>query len=361
MKQRWTEEQINAWAKTHPWMVGINYLPASAVNWNEMWQGETFDQEGIDRELALAASIGMNTLRTNLPFIVWLYDRDGLIQRIKKFLSIAHSHGLAVMLTLMDDCGFSGDHPWIGKQREPRPGVHNSQGAASPGRNVVVCPTAHAKVEAYVRDIVRTFKEDERILIWDVYNEPTNGGIFSQNDEELQFDGPLAECSYELCKKAVEWVRSEDPIQPLTVGAWRNVKNKLNLHEDIPYFESPIDKLALEVSDVLTFHAYSPKEVILDLLKILEPMNRPIMCTEWLARHVDSTVEDILPIFKEHNVGAYNWGLVNGRTQTNFPWPVIAKACPDYLNTWFHDLFKADGTPYSEQEIALFKQLTDRK
>lgn len=360
MKTRWTEEQINAWAQKRPWQVGMNYLPASAVNWNEMWQAETFDAAGIDRELKLAASIGMNTLRTNLPFIVWLYDREHFLDRIDQFLSIAAKHGIAVMLTLMDDCGFSGDHPWIGKQREPRPGVHNSQGAASPGRNVVVCPAHYDMVEAYVRDVVRRFRTDSRILIWDVYNEPTNGGIFSQNDEELQFDGPLMECSYRLCQLAVEWVRSEDPEQPLTVGAWRSMKNKLNLHEDIKYFESDIDQLALSLSDVITFHAYSPKKVITEVLEMLEKLNRPIMCTEWLARHVDSTVEDILPIFKEHNVGAYNWGLVNGRTQTNFPWPVIAKACPDYLNTWFHDLFHQDGTPYSQKEIDLFKQLSGK-
>lgn len=360
MQRRWTEEEINAWADKRPWFVGMNFLPSNAVNWNEMWQEETFDLEIIDRELGLAQNIGMNTLRTNLPFIVWLYDRERFIKRIDSFLACAHKHGISVMLTLMDDCGFSGDHPWIGKQREPRPGVHNSQGAASPGRNVVVTKSQWPRIEEYIKDVVSAFKDDERVLIWDVYNEPTNGGIFSQNDEELQFDGPLMTMSYELCKEAIAWVRSVNPSQPLTVGAWRKMKIKLNLHEDIKFFDSEIDKLALEESDVITFHAYSPKEVINDVIKLLKPLNRPIMCTEWLARHVDSTVEDILPIFKEHKIGAYNWGLVNGRTQTHFPWPVVAKANPDYLKTWFHDLFHQDGSPYSEKEVAIFKELTSK-
>ncbi len=355
MKRRWSEEEINAWAKDKPWWVGFNFLPSTAVNWNEMWAKETFDLPTIKRELELASKVGFNTLRTNLPFIVYLYDKEGLIERINAFLDVAYDLGIHTMLTLMDDCGFSGEHPYIGFQGKPREGVHNSRGAASPGRNVVTNKTYWPLVEEYVRTIVKTFKDDKRILIWDVYNEPTNDGIFGDHGEMLHYDGPLTEYALELCEKAVSWVRDEDPSQPLTVGAWRHMKIFIDRTPEI--FTHPIDKLALESSDVITFHAYSPKDVIEETLEILKPYNRPIMCTEWMARHAQSTVEDILPIFSKYKVGAYNWGLVNGKTQTHLPWPVIMQASPDYIKTWFHDLFHKDGTPYSEDEIKLFSDL----
>lgn len=358
MLRRWSEQEINAWYAKQDWLVGMNFLPSSAVNWNELWQRETFDAEGIERELKLARSIGMNTLRTNLPFIVWLYDAAGLKTRIDRFLAIAEEQGIKVMLTLMDDCGFSGDHPCIGRQKEPRPGVHNSQGAASPGRNVVVLPVLWPLVHAYIADIVHTFRDDERILVWDVFNEPTNDGIFRDDGQEGHFDGPLLEQSYKLCQEAVGWVRAEDPVQPLTVGAWRNMKTFLN--REVKIFDSPIDRLALQSSDIISFHAYSPADVVEETIALLKPLNRPMLCTEWLARHAQSTVQDILPVFKRENVGAYNWGLVNGRTQTHLPWPVIMQASPDYKKLWFHDLFRKDGSPYSQEECDLFRQLTGR-
>ena len=58
-------------------------------------------------------------------------DRDGLLTRIDTFLTLAKKHQIQVMLTLMDDCGFSGDEPYLGPQKPPVPGKHNSQAAAS--------------------------------------------------------------------------------------------------------------------------------------------------------------------------------------------------------------------------------------
>lgn len=358
MKRKWTTEEVNSWYSNIKWPVGCNFLPSTAVNWNEMWMKDTFDVETISKELALASSIGMNTIRTNLPFIVWLYDRNGLISRIDKLLEIANKNNIKTMLTLMDDCGFSGDHPWIGKQKPPRKNVHNSQAAASPGRNIVVNEDYWDLVFKYLRDIVLTFKDDERILIWDIYNEPTNDGIFSDISEMDHFEGNLKDYSYKLCKNSIDVVRSCDPKAPLTIGAWHNVKNILNM--DISLFDNDIDRLCLENSDVISFHAYSPKSVINEILSFLEKYNRPIMCTEYLARHVESNLFDILPIFAENKIGAYNWGLVNGKTQTHIPWPVIVKNYSNYKDMWFHDLFHQDGKPYDEKEIQLLKSLVRR-
>ena len=56
-------------------------------------------------------------------------------------------------------------------------------------------------------------------------------------------------------------------------------------------------------------------------------------------------------------VGAINWGLVAGKTNTIFAWdtPLPDVAEP---SLWFHDIFRSDGTPYSTEEVECIRSLT---
>lgn len=89
-------------------------------------------------------------------------------------------------------------------------------------------------------------------------------------------------------------------------------------------------------------------------------MRRPTLCTEYMARTLDCTVEGILPIAKRRNVGAYTWGLVAGKTQTYFPWDSWDHAYGGPPPVWFHDLLEADGRPYRDGEIDTVRKLTGR-
>src|ERR1700739_374455 len=91
-RQRWTEEQGNAWYAQQPWPVGADFLPSNAINELEMWQGETFDPDTIARELGWAQAIGMNTMRVFLHNLVWEQDPKGFTQRVNTFLEIAARH-----------------------------------------------------------------------------------------------------------------------------------------------------------------------------------------------------------------------------------------------------------------------------
>ncbi|HAX5209476.1 TPA: cellulase family glycosylhydrolase [Escherichia coli] len=351
---RWSVEKIHNWYKKQRWLCGFNYLPSSAVNWTEMWQHETFDPVRIRLELGWAADVGYNTLRTNLPFIVWLYDRDGLFERIHTFLSICQHKGISVMLTLMDDCGFSGEHPFIGQQKEPVPDLHNSQAAASPGRNIVMQPSLWILVEKYIRDVIGEFAKDDRVLIWDLYNEPTNRMIFTLQGERA-FDQELEKNSIQLMEKAFLWAREMEPSQPLTVGAW-HIANILE--PEAPVYTHLADQRAIELSDVISFHAYVPLDLMDRAIRLLKQNNRPLICTEWLARHAGSVMSEQLPVFKENKIGCYQWGLVRGRTQTHIPWPEIKKLDQNYRERWFHDVFDETGNAYDMSEIDLLKKLT---
>lgn len=355
MSQKWSREKAWEWYNELPWLRGFNYLPRTAVNWTELWQRETFDLETIDQELGWAVEVGYNTLRTNLPYIIWQHDRDGLIERIDQFLSLTEKHGIYVMICPMDDCGFSGDHPYTGPQKEPVPDLHNSQAAASPGRNIVIDETQWDGVEAYVRDIIRTFKDDQRILIWDLYNEPTNRAILTLGKEEY-FDELLEPMAIKLMEKSFAWAREEAPSQPLTVGGWHGDSTVET--SNIPFFAHEMDQKAFDLSDIISYHAYTSADKMADMVESLQGYERPMMCTEWLARHVGSEFHDQLPLFKEHKIACYQWGLVNGRTQTHLPWSNVKLEQPDYQSKWFHDLLHPDGTPYDRKEVELIRKLS---
>ncbi|MFH8135752.1 1,4-beta-xylanase [Pantoea osteomyelitidis] len=352
---QWTKEQAQDWYEQNGWLVGFNYLPRTAVNWTEMWQQDTFDPECIMEELKWARDAGYNSLRTNLPFIVWLHDRDRLIARIETFLAISASNNIKVMLTLMDDCGFSGEHPFIGRQKDPLPGVHNSQAAASPGRNIVMQPYLWMQIKDYLKDVIGYFAEDKRIIIWDLYNEPTNRMIFTPIGE-VAFDPAMEMFSHRLMELAFKWAREVNPSQPLTVGAW-HIANILNPHD--PIYEHQTDIRALELSDIISFHAYVPASLLHKAIDVLKKYHRPMLCTEWLARHAESHMHEQLPIFKEEGIGCYQWGLVKGRTQTHIPWPEIKKSDATFRERWFHDFFNENGVAYDESEKQLLSQLRD--
>lgn len=352
MHSQWSESQAQAWYQQHGWACGFNYLPRSAVNWTEMWQADTFDAATIDQELAWAHSYGYNALRTNLPFIVWEADRDGLLKRIDTFLALAEKHQIQVMLTLMDDCAFSGDEPYLGPQKPPRDGVHNSQAAASPGRAIVMDTSQWPRIESYVRDVLTQFKNDPRITIWDLYNEPGNRGINLSPTESMEYDEALESFALELMVATFGWARDVGPSQPLTVGAWHID------HQQYGTLEHPIDVAALNLSDIISYHNYNNAARQLGVLENLAQRNRPVLCTEWLARHMDCKFSEQLPLFSAFDTGCYQWGLVQGRTQTWIPWTSVNKDHPSPQSLWFHDVLTPEGKPWCEQEMQLVKSLT---
>ncbi len=135
---RWTAEKANAWYQQQPWLVGANYIPASAINELEMWQADTFDPQQIDKELGWAESLGMNTMRVFLHDLLWQQDAKGFQQRLDQFLTIAAKHHIKPMLVLFDSCW--DPLPKLGKQRAPMQGVHNSGlGAESWGESAGGC------------------------------------------------------------------------------------------------------------------------------------------------------------------------------------------------------------------------------
>ena len=346
-REVWTRDQANQWYGKQKWLMGSNYIPADAINQLEMWQADSFNPVQIDKELGWAQGLGMTTMRVFLHDALWQQDPAGFKKRMDTFLAISAKHGIKPLLVLFDSC-------WdpnykLGPQHPPIPGVHNSGWVQGPGARALADPAQYGRLESYVKGVVGAFAHDDRILGWDVWNEPdnTNGSSYPDTSQ-ARFDQVAL-----LLPRVFEWARAADPSQPLTSGIWHH-----DHWENLASLNS-VEKTQLTQSDVISFHDYSWPEVFEARARSLEAYGRPIICTEYMARGAGSTFDTILPIGKRRNVGMINWGFVNGKTQTDMPWDSWQR--PYTLRSptlWFHDIFRADGTPYRVRETQIIKTLS---
>jgi hypothetical protein len=346
MMKKWNKEQAFSWYENLDWIVGCNYLPSNAINQLEMFQAETYDKELNQKELSWAKDLGFNSVRVYLHDLLW-NESDMFKKNLNDFLDICNGLEIRPILVLFDDC--HRPYPKLGKQPKPVRGVHNSGWKQSPGMALVheiYENKEHDEIprlQKFVEEILHDFSDDERILMWDIYNEPGQFGI--------------GEKAITLLVLVWEWALEVRPSQPLTACLDGSVGKD-------------IIECNAENSDVITFHTYEG-EKLQETIDRLAKYERPLLCTEYMAREFGSTFEFSLPIFKKNNIGCFNWGLVAGKSQTHFGWSTILdlkkkKEAGEFLENgeaipepeiWFHDILRADGTPYSKDEVNFIKQI----
>lgn len=347
MRGQWTAEAANRWWAAQPWSMGCNFTPSNAINQLEMWQSATFDLPLIEAELALAASVGMNAVRVYLHDLLWLEDCAGFIDRIDSFLNAADRHGIRTMLVLFDSCWHP--EPALGAQPHPKPGVHNSGWVQSPGVPALRDPAQRGRLEDYVRGVVGHFGRDKRVLAWDIWNEPDNGPEVALCDAgELAAKADLV---LPLLRNAFGWAREMNPAQPLTSAIWLGDWSS-------PDRLSSLQQAQTALSDVISFHNYGDAADFTQRVDWLRVFDRPLLCTEFMARPAGSTFEAILPVAKASGVGAFCWGLVRGKTQTHLPWeswenPNLA----GLKEKWFHDIFDVGGVAHDPEEVEFLRLL----
>ncbi len=326
----WSKNEAATWYKEQGWIVGCNFIPSTAINEIEMWQPDTFDPITINRELGWAHSIGMNTVRVFLHYIPWRSDSIGYTRRLEEFLTIGERNAIRTIFVFFDDCWNNDPHP--GKQPDPRPGIHNSGWVQCPGKTMHDKRETWNDLKKYEQGILKRFKTDKRILMWDLFNEPGNSNYGSS--------------SMALLKSSFAWAWEIRPLQPITAGIW--------------YENRELNQWQLDNSDVITFHSYdSAAEVESEIIE-LKQTGRPVICTEYMARTRGSKFQTHLPIFKKYLVGAINWGLVAGKTNTIYQWgvPVADGSEP---KIWFHDIFRKDGEPFDREEVRFISEITGAK
>ena len=352
--QQWPLAKAWVGYDAQQWRVGTNLNPSTAINQLEFWQAETFDENTIERELKWSAELGMNVHRVYLHNLLWEQDSNGFIDRLNVYLSIADRYELKTIFVLLDDVWHP--VPKLGKQPAPIPHLHNSGWVQAPGAAILGDLNRHDELETYIKGIITTFTDDERVIMWDLYNEPDNVAK-GKGRGSLEVNNKKA-YSLALLKKVFSWAREVNPSQPLTSGLWKGNSSQWGTFEKL----SAIDQFMVEHSDVISFHAYDGSlEKVAEKISELKKYNRPLFCTEYLARGVGNNFETLLPLFKKEKIGAINWGLVDGKTQTKYPWRSWIINFTGEPDVWHHDIFRANGTPYSKEETDFMKKMLEKQ
>ncbi|MCX6225424.1 MAG: 1,4-beta-xylanase [Bacteroidia bacterium] len=328
---RWSEVKAKSWYDSLPWIKGFNFVPSYAGNTTEWWEIPP-DTAVIGRELGWASDLHYNSTRVFLQYIVWKKDPAAFKNNFAIFLELASSRHISVIPVLFDDCAFGRPaqvDPYLGKQRDIIPGMILSNWTPSPGTKYGTDPAETESLRAYVHDLLKTFGNDKRIILWDLFNEPMN---------EARVGTP------DFMVRLFVWAREANPGQPLSTGVW------------FMPLDHPLNMVLIAYSDIITYHLYGNKEEMTVRIAQLKKQGRPVMCTEWMARPAGSSYEKELPLFKSEKVAAYQWGLVNGRTQCQFPWWNQPGGGVDSTYGWFHDILHADGTPYRPEEIDVIRK-----
>jgi hypothetical protein len=342
---RWSPDRANTWYQAQGWPVGANFITSTAINQLEMFQPGTYDPRRIDTELGWARLHGLNTVRVFLHDQLWAQDSRGFQARLAQFVGIASRHRIKPLFVLFDSCW--DPMPRLGRQHAPTPGVHNSGWVQSPGAERIDDRRYTRTLQGYVTSVLTQFRNDDRVLGWDLWNEPDNPAKQYRTVERPDKLERVAE----LLPQVFSWARSVDPGQPLTSGVWDG-------EWGAPASRSAIAGIQLANSDVITFHCYGDPATFESRIAELAPQGRPMLCTEYMARTLGSTVNGVLPIARRHNVGAINWGLVAGKTQTYFPWDSWDHPYPAVPKVWFHDLLRPDGRAFQDSESQMIRSLS---
>ena len=336
-KGRWSEQKANEWYYSQEWAVGCDYIVSDAINQIEMWQESTFNPQLIEKELAVAEELGFNTVRLFLHDLVYESDPKGFKERVAQVLDICESHGIKVVMTFFTNGG-KFDDVTLGQQPDPTPGIHNPEWRQTPGAKAVNDPAQWPRLEKYVKDILKTFKHDNRIYCWCLYNEPENDNRGAN--------------SLPLMRETFKWAWEVNPDQPLTAPYASLMANDDRSNLAVWGFLA-------ENCDIMSFHCYNPVATLMDkYINPLKKMNRPVICTECVGRPAN-TLFDMYAICRKENIGVLSFGLFDSKMQCKFHWD--SKKDAKEPKVWFHDIFHADGTPYDQKEIDFIKEITADK
>lgn len=355
MKTKWTLSQANEWYKKLGWMRGCNFNGSDCANRPDMFQKYKSGEKlaTADKELALCGEIGFNSVRLWADFETYYQEPESYMEIFDKYIGLCAKHGLKVMVVLTHEEHLSRGDKFVPKKLGEQPmalGYHQNfypltdeEKAKKPYHYAEYAETKD-KFWEMIRRTVRRYANDERVFCWNVYNEPGN---------RLTSEQATA-----ILKELFEVVRAEDPVQPLTADIWRGVDDDGN-----PTTEE--ERLALELSDVISFHHYVSYEKMVKTISCLKKTGRPVFCTEWLHRIMHNNVFEMYPLFYVTDVGNYCWGFVAGKMQTYEPWELFwekqqnGEADKYDFTKWQHDLFRPNLRPYDPKEIDLIKRINE--
>ena len=350
MKRRWTEGEAWKWQKEVGWLHGCNFIGSDCSSRIDMWQSynNAEHMQTAERELALCRDVGFNTVRLIVEFDVWLQEHDSFMSVLESYISLCDKYSQKVMIVLAHEAVLCRGEKYVPKPLgEQKYALGHHQGrfpltpeekALTPYHELERKETKEKYIEM-VREIVGKYKDDRRVICWNVFNEP---GICIGVERSLP-----------LIKLMFDTVRDCDPSQPLAADIW--------FWQDVEHLR-PNDQLCADLSDVVSWHCYKPMREFVEDYEVLKRIGRPIVLTEWLNRINHQTVGEMYPLLYLERVNCWCWGFVAGKTQTYEPWDSLWEQFDakdgnvryDFTR-WQHDLFRPSLRPYDPNEIKLIR------
>lgn len=275
---------------SYAWIRGANYVPSYARNDVQTWMD--FDPVIIDRELGLAARLKLNSVRIFLQYAVYQKDPGMFRRHYETFLELCRKHGIRAQVVLFDSC--FGEFPDVVDYR-------GKDWMSNPGQNLIG-PVHWPELERYISDVVGAYITDDRILMWDIMNEPLyTSYVLKGTPESIEQE---SEKIWAFVEHFLDVVKATGATQPRTVG-----------------FASS-DKLPrlMDKMEVLSFHNYTGdmeafRKDVHHVKALGEKHGKAVLISEVARRNNGQHFNQFLPILAEEKVGWYFWELMLGSTQ----------------------------------------------
>jgi hypothetical protein len=234
---------------------GTNFYPKDRP-WADMWKKWNGPETRAD--LSRAREIGVNSVRILVPYKPvngWTNKDSGAVtpeylDRLRQMVQLAGELDMKVIIALFD---------FYDPEDDRRSGMQASETEA---RNL-----------RYLRDIVPTFANDDRVLAWDLHNEPEHYKTW------LEEKKPQVTIAW-MARMAAE-IRRLDSNHLLTVGM-ADYKNLFTADDTgAPYEEEPVRGLTpADLSDFLSWHSYNAGDMDWQIRYIRAHSNKPLVLQE---------------------------------------------------------------------------------
>ncbi|NLX07067.1 MAG: cellulase family glycosylhydrolase [Phycisphaerae bacterium] len=262
---------------SYSWVRGFNYQPSYASHGLELW-GAKFNLAAIEREIGRGKRFfpGMNTLRLWLSHDAFIQDPEGFVERFARVLDVVEGYGLRAIATLFN--GWRSYPDFGGTSIEQIRTFGGDEGIY--GR--------------YLDRVVGSLAEDQRILLWDLCNEPFNNVPAEESRKHV----------LDWLTRLSQRCKSLGAASPLCVG---HVPSLAEIERIEP------------ISDVITFHPYyawnsfapTPADVeavVDETVALANRVGKPLLATEtgWGALEDAKRVEVLtaeLSILAKRKIG----------------------------------------------------------
>ena len=238
----------------------------------------------------------INTIRVQLSWGVYNISPDRYLANFESVLGISDRLGLKVIPTLFSRCPAMGnifaDHFMEG---------WNWFTVRSKGDGAAIFDT-------YLKTFVETYRDDERINIWDICNEPFPFAPGSYGMDRIPDEVKhIEQGEYDWLKRSYEVCKACDPVAPLGISVLQD-------------FGRPGLERVNDISDILLIHPYYVHDqdneaekagylrMMDDYTEFAQKVGKPLVATEtcWPSTadtwHVDN-IRFTLTDLKERNIG----------------------------------------------------------